>query len=316
MMKKAMALLALCALLLTLPTVSLADQGDIGVIVNGRSVVFTDNSGYPYIDENFRTMVPLRATMEAAGAAVGYDPATQTAIVITEHARIEVPLGTDYLYSNNKKIENDTVAVAKNGRTYLPIRAVLEAAGYKVEWNSDSRSVVANSFSYSSDQLTPYHTSSLATLVEKLLAGDVVCVDGQYYATPEYVRMLANVQMHYAGDDLNTALYPREDRYGLAEVTEDDYGWVSGLDFRKSAVHASELSCDLSTLEPYVVPDFYNVYGFYKDSKLLYCVNEMTDEFMASAAAEGVFNGIHMKREDGALWYDYQDLQAHGIPFP
>lgn len=315
-MKKVMALLVLCAVMLALPTAPAAAQGDIGVIVNGRSVAFTADSGYPYIDENFRTMVPLRATMEAAGAAVGYDPATQTAIVITENSRIEVPLGTDYLYSNNKKIENDTVAVAKNGRTYLPIRAVLEAAGYKVEWNGDSNCVIANSFSCSSEQLVPYHTSSLATLVENILAGNVVCIDGQYYATPEHVRMLSTVQLHYSGDDLNTAIYPQADRYSLADVTEEDYGWVSGLDFRKSAVHASELDCDVSTLEPYVVPDFYNVYGFYENGKFVYCVNEMTDAFMEARAAEGVFNGIHMKREDGALWYDYQDLTAHGIPFP
>lgn len=71
------------ALLICYSTLVLNAQAagsNINVVINGKNVDFNSNSGYPYIDENYRTMVPLRVTMEATGAAVGYDPTAQTAI--------------------------------------------------------------------------------------------------------------------------------------------------------------------------------------------------------------------------------------------
>ena len=213
--------LAIC-FAMSVPTFSAIPSYQINVIINGKQVNFTQDSGFPYIDENQRTMVPLRITMESCGAAVGYDVNKQTAIVITEFDRIEVPIGTNYLYNNNEKIINDTKAVVKDGITYLPIRAVLESAGYTVESNSDSKSVIAYNFSNDKNDLVPYHTGSLATLVERLLSGEVVYIDGTYYVTPDYVRMLKNVQVNYLGNDLNTAIYPEENsRYDLIDIDID-----------------------------------------------------------------------------------------------
>lgn len=53
-------------------------------------------------------------------------------------------VGSKYMYVNGKKTEIDpgkgTVMVITNGRTFLPIRAVIEAMGGEVEWrNSDKR---------------------------------------------------------------------------------------------------------------------------------------------------------------------------------
>lgn len=206
-------LAALIIVCLGIPVFAAGDT--INIVINGKAVTFTDSSGYPYIDENGRTMVPLRATMEAAGAAVGWDQEKQTAIVITEHDRTEVPIGKDYLYNNNTKIQNDTIAVVKNGRTYLPIRAVLEAADFTVEWDGVTRTVSAYTFVLD-DTFVPYSTGSIVTLLENILAGNVVYANGQYYATPEYVKLLVNTQIVYTGDDLNTAIYPQSNRYDLA----------------------------------------------------------------------------------------------------
>ena len=213
--------LALC-FVMSVPTFAATSSSQINVIINGKQVNFTEDSGFPYIDENQRTMVPLRITMESCGAAVGYDVNKRTAIVITEHDRIEVPIDTNYLYNNNEKITNDTNSVVKNGRTYLPIRAVLESAGYTVEWDSNSKSVVAYNFSYDRNNLIPYHTGSLETLAERLLSGEVVYIDGSYYTTPDYVRTLNNVQINYLGNDLNIAIYPEENnRYDLIDIDID-----------------------------------------------------------------------------------------------
>src|SRR5690606_19899606 len=144
------------------------------------------------------------------GFAVGYDPNAHTAIVITEHNRIEVPIGTNKIYTNNQLIENDTNAVVKNGRTYLPIRVVLENAGYTVEWDAATRTVNAYNFKFDENELILYSTSNLATLVDNILKGNVVYINGQYYATPDYVKRLVNPKITYLGDDLNTAIYPQK----------------------------------------------------------------------------------------------------------
>ena len=84
--------IVLCALtmvmLLCMTAFTASADETINILINGKIVTFTDSSGYPYIDDNGRTMVPLRVTMEAAGAAGGWGQGEQTANVINEHDRI------------------------------------------------------------------------------------------------------------------------------------------------------------------------------------------------------------------------------------
>ncbi len=210
----------LSSILLLQNQVAFAGNQPVHILINGKSVPFTTSTGFPYVDENLRTMVPLRVTMEAAGCSVGYDVNKEVAIVISAHDRVEVPIGTDYIYNNNQKLQNDTFAVVNNGRTYLPIRIVLESMGYTVEWDNKTKTVNAHNFTLP-DKPVPYGTSSLQTLTENLLNGNVIYMNGQYYATPEYANLLANSVVHYIGDDLNIAIYPEVDRFALSNMPID-----------------------------------------------------------------------------------------------
>ena len=40
------------------------------------------------------------------------------------------------IYINHKLVPIDTAAIIKNGRAYMPLRAVMEAYGYTVDWDS------------------------------------------------------------------------------------------------------------------------------------------------------------------------------------
>ena len=113
------------------------------LIVDGKRVAFSDNLGYPYVDSSNRTMVPFEAAVEAAGATTGWDASKKTAIIITDDTRVEIPIGTNFLYVNGQKVVNDTKSVTISGRTYLPIKAVFEAIGYKISWDSATRAVIA-----------------------------------------------------------------------------------------------------------------------------------------------------------------------------
>ena len=83
--------------------------------------------------------------MEAFGAGVDWDPATRQAIVIKDGTVVKVPIGKKYILVNGKQVAIDTSAVIQNGRTYLPIRAVVEAFGGSVEWSSTFRTVFLSS---------------------------------------------------------------------------------------------------------------------------------------------------------------------------
>lgn len=115
---------------------------DIGVMLDGESVIMKSGYGEPFIDSNSRTLVPLRGVMEAFGAAVSWDNDTSTAIVEKNGTTVRVPIGQAYILVNEAMVVNDTSAVIKEERTYLPIRAVLEAFGAGVSWNNDARTVV------------------------------------------------------------------------------------------------------------------------------------------------------------------------------
>lgn len=106
------------------------------VIVDGVKVAFNDSMGYPFI-ENGRTLVPLRASMEAIGAQVRWDSEERCAIVKKGAATVVCYIDEACIYRNGTKIPNDAAAQIKDSRTYLPIRAVAEALDATVGWNGN-----------------------------------------------------------------------------------------------------------------------------------------------------------------------------------
>ena len=118
---------------------------EVSVIIDGKQVEFTQESGRPFIDENNRTQTPFRQTLEAFGATVDWEPATRTAVAEKNGIIVRVPIGTNYIYKNDLMIVNDTTSMIVNNRTYLPIRIVLEAFGADVSWDSANRAITVSS---------------------------------------------------------------------------------------------------------------------------------------------------------------------------
>ncbi len=122
------ALILLCIL-----SISVFADGT-SVYIDGVEVKFDNSTGYPFVSGG-RTLVPLRVTMESFGGSVDWEPDTATAIVRKDTTTVRCKIGENCIYRNNVKIENDAAAVIVGGRTYLPIRAVLEAFGAEVGWD-------------------------------------------------------------------------------------------------------------------------------------------------------------------------------------
>ncbi len=113
------------------------------ISIDKQNVQFTETSGMPFIDSANRTQVPFRQTMEAFGATVSWDSANKIATAEKNGITVQVPIGVSYIIKDGQQITNDTAALIKDGRTYLPIRAVLEAFGASVSWDGSTQTVVA-----------------------------------------------------------------------------------------------------------------------------------------------------------------------------
>ena len=148
MKKIALALAAVLSMSIAVPA-----YAGIGVTIDGNSVKFTASSGSPTVDENSRTLVPLRAAMEAYGCKVSWDEPSKTATVSKNDGIVQVPVGENRIIVNGAKINTDTKAKIIDGRVYLPIRAVLEAFGASVGWDQTSQCVTVTS--PSTDQAFP-----------------------------------------------------------------------------------------------------------------------------------------------------------------
>lgn len=129
------------SILLALPQETMA-QSPVTIIIDGEILGFTDSTGRPFIDENNRTLVPFRVVLETFGAQVRWDPENRKAVAQKDNTLVEVPLGQSYIVVNGETIPNDTQAViAEDGRTYLPIRKVLEAFDALVHWQESSQTI-------------------------------------------------------------------------------------------------------------------------------------------------------------------------------
>jgi len=92
----------------------------VEISIDGNRVGFTNESGIPFVDSSNRTQVPLRVTMESFGATVGWDNSTNSATVEKNGINVRIPIGQSYITKNGQKILNDTAAIIKDGKTYLP----------------------------------------------------------------------------------------------------------------------------------------------------------------------------------------------------
>ena len=100
----------------------------------------------PYIYEE-RTMVPLRVISENLGKEVIWDSDKRSVNIKDEKGNeFSLIIGgkfMDDISANvDRKIELDAPALIKDDRTFVPLRAIAEAFGERVDWDKDKRIVV------------------------------------------------------------------------------------------------------------------------------------------------------------------------------
>ena len=118
-----------------------AQSPSVGVKVNGAAVQWTD--ARPFIDENSRTMVPLRAVAEALGLNVRWDGERREAIFDDGAKTLYFPIGSSVARSGDGgAVQMDTAAVIVSDRTYAPVRYLAEDFGFSVGWDGAAKMVL------------------------------------------------------------------------------------------------------------------------------------------------------------------------------
>ncbi len=115
--------------------------GQVGVVVNNVPL-FMDSA--PYIDENNRTMVPVRAISEAIGADVAWDPILYQVTITNGKSTVKLLIDNPTIEVNGVKKTIDTVPVIKKDRTMVPLRFVGEFLGASIGWDGVNRIATVN----------------------------------------------------------------------------------------------------------------------------------------------------------------------------
>ena len=127
----------------------------VGTIINLQidNPVMTVNKDYIEIDpgegttpviRNDRTLVPIRAIIEALDGTVGWDGNTQTASLKVDDDTVKLTIGSLTAYHNGVAKKLDVSPTIINNRTMLPIRFIAESFELSVGWNGDTRTVTVS----------------------------------------------------------------------------------------------------------------------------------------------------------------------------
>lgn len=151
----------------------------IFVSIDGKNVAFTEAK--PFVDENGRTLVPLRKISEELGFEVKWDSATKKITMAADvkqdpgkewfgynytfvgelfekfkNRKSDVETFSQIYYVGKKTVgieydgkgktevitgEIDTCPVVKNGYTYIPARSLVEMIGYEVGWDGVTKHI-------------------------------------------------------------------------------------------------------------------------------------------------------------------------------
>jgi diketogulonate reductase-like aldo/keto reductase len=114
--------------------------GEPTISVNGVEGPIDENGTVPVIQDG-RTLLPVRAVVEAMGGNVEWDDATRTVTLTQGGIVIEMVIGSATLRLNGAPQTMDVAPAIISSRTMLPIRFIAEGFGYAVSWDGATRTV-------------------------------------------------------------------------------------------------------------------------------------------------------------------------------
>ena len=179
---------------------------------------------------NGRTLVPVRAIIEAFGGKVGWNDVTQTVTLTMDGDVIILGINLRTAYLNGTEHTLDVAPVVMNGRTMLPIRFVAESFNLGVAWEADSRTVTIIRNSLDEDEY-----NYLEENIPRYSGYPYVEINNDTPFFEDYEIIGGSFEYYSNLDDLNRCgvcmasvaedLMPTEERGSISSVTPT--GWVN-----------------------------------------------------------------------------------------
>ena len=123
------------------PEIAQAAQGNVSVNLNGNLLAF---SGVQPQLVDGRVLVPVRGVFESMGFDVSWDNPSKTTTLKKEGLTITSQVDMNYMTVNGTQKSLDVKAQIINGNLMLPLRAISEATGAQVNWDSSTSTVSIN----------------------------------------------------------------------------------------------------------------------------------------------------------------------------
>ncbi|HIU56769.1 MAG TPA: copper amine oxidase N-terminal domain-containing protein [Candidatus Ornithomonoglobus merdipullorum] len=115
--------------------------GNPEMTVNGSVREINPGAGSVPVIENDRTLLPVRAVIEALGGTIEWNGDTRTATLTYGSDVIELTIDNVTAYLNGTPQTLDTAPVIINDRTMLPIRFISESFRFEVEWEASTQTI-------------------------------------------------------------------------------------------------------------------------------------------------------------------------------
>ncbi len=136
---KAAAAVFIASLLFLLPAAAVLSQDyGVNVYVDGSKIEFKEEER-PFIDEQNRTIVPVRLISESMGAVVDWDGEKKQVTIRRGETTIRLTIGEQEALVNGEWKEFDTRAVIVNDRTMVPLRFIGVTLGAGIDWDSEEK---------------------------------------------------------------------------------------------------------------------------------------------------------------------------------
>lgn len=125
------------------------------------------------LQEQGRTLVPLRAIFEALGATVQWNEADQSVTATKGELSVKLQIGSNIAFKNGLQAALDVPPVIVKGRTLVPVRFVSEALGAQVAWDKSTSKVSITSASGQTAQpvqaqQTTFDPAKIKNITEKV----------------------------------------------------------------------------------------------------------------------------------------------------
>lgn len=118
--------------------------GNPMMTVSGKQQeIYPGENAVPVIIDN-RTLVPIRAIIEAMGGNVAWDNDKQEATLTYNDDVIKLTIGSTKAYLNDTEGLLDVAPVIIDNRTMLPIRYIAEGFNFRVKWIEETQTVTIN----------------------------------------------------------------------------------------------------------------------------------------------------------------------------